>query len=82
MNELKPCPFCGGEAKFFVNTCREHGISRGYNFGIYCTGCNATTPKTNYGIEFRLSDFGELEFTNDERQQAIEAWNRRCKVEQ
>lgn len=77
MMKLKPCPFCGGEAKFLVKTYREHGVSRGYNFGIYCTGCNLTTPRINYGIDLRLSDYGEIEFINDERQEAVEAWNRR-----
>ena len=76
--ELKPCPFCGGKAKFFVKSsmCRE--ITRGYNFGIYCTKCDITTPKTNYIVEFKLNDSGEIEVTEDERLLAVEAWNRRA----
>lgn len=77
MMELKPCPFCGGSAKFLVKTYAERGITRGYSFGIYCTKCALTTPKTNYSIEFQLIDNGELEMTTDERLLAIEAWNRR-----
>lgn len=36
MTELKPCPFCGGEAKvqsFYKNHC------------VYCAKCNASTMK-------------------------------------
>ena len=36
MAELKPCPFCGGEAKlraFYKDYC------------VYCTRCNASTMK-------------------------------------
>lgn len=78
MEKLKPCPFCGGKANFFIETYMERGITRGYNFGIYCTKCDITLPKRNYVIEFEMSsDDGELKVTTDERPQAIEAWNRR-----
>ncbi len=76
--KLKPCPFCGGEAKFLVKTYKERGITRGYSFGIYCTECDVTTPKTDYGIEFQLNADGEIEVIMDERSLAIEAWNRRA----
>lgn len=75
---LKPCPFCGGKAKFLVKCHMERGITRGYSFGIYCTKCDITTPKTNYTIEFKLNDGGEIDVTKDERPLAIEAWNRRA----
>lgn len=78
MTELKPCPFCGGKAKFFVKCSTSHGIMRGYDFGIYCTKCDITTPRTDYIIEFNLNDGGEIEVTKDERLLAIEAWNRRA----
>jgi Lar family restriction alleviation protein len=77
MTELKPCPFCGGEAKFFAKAYLERGITRGWQFGIYCTKCNVTTPKTNYGLEIQLADWGNIITTVDERPLAIEAWNRR-----
>lgn len=76
--ELKPCPFCGGKAKFLVKCHTERGITRGYSFGIYCTKCDITTPKTNYTIELRLNDGGEIETTVDERLLAIESLNRRA----
>lgn len=77
MAELKHCPFCGGEAQFLIKTHMERGIQRGYSFGIYCTKCDVTTPRTDYGIEFRLNANGEIEITLDERPLAAETWNRR-----
>lgn len=77
MSELKPCPFCGGEAKFLIKLHSERGITRGWEFGIYCTKCDVTTPKTCYKLEVQLNGAGQIDITEDERQQAIEAWNRR-----
>lgn len=46
MNELKTCPFCGGEA-------RVHTFYKDYC--VYCTKCNASTikysPKKEMAIE-------------------------------
>ena len=77
MAELKPCPFCGGEAKFFIKYHMERGTTRGYKFGIYCTKCDITTARTDYAIELKLNGNGEIETTLDERPLAVEAWNRR-----
>lgn len=78
MIELKPCPFCGGEAKFLVKTYKERGVERGYSFGIYCTKCDLVLPRTNYSVEFQLNADGEIEMITDERLLAAEAWNRRA----
>lgn len=77
MDELKPCPFCGGKAKFLVKCHSERVISRGWNFGIYCTKCDVTSPKTDYNLEVQLDSSGEIKISVDERPLAIEAWNRR-----
>ena len=77
-NELKPCPFCGGEAAFFAKTFKERGISRGWGFGIFCTNCAITSPKTNYQVEITFNKSGEIEITTDERPLAIKEWNRRA----
>lgn len=77
MDELKPCPFCGGEAHFLIKCSLEHGTTRGWEFGIYCSECNVTTAKTNYRLEIRLGDLGHITEIVDERQMAVEAWNRR-----
>ncbi len=52
-------------------------MTRGYTFGIFCTKCDVTTPKTDYVIEFHMNGDGEIEMMIDERLLAIEAWNRR-----
>ena len=39
MSELKPCPFCGGEAKLDVH---KFG-ALGDTFGIRCSECQAQT---------------------------------------
>ena len=78
MTELKPCPFCGGEAKFLLKTYTAGGTTRGWEFGIYCTACDVTTPKTNYNLEIQLNDYGDIEVVVDERHSAIKAWNRRA----
>ena len=42
IDKLKPCPFCGGEAKFFED--------KGYQiYSVTCTECDAGTNA--YGIE-------------------------------
>ena len=47
MNELKPCPFCGGEAKFHL--CAEldnEGMAAVFKdyVGIHCVKCRIATP--------------------------------------
>lgn len=34
MTELKPCPFCGGEAEILVSDIADRAV-------IYCRGCDA-----------------------------------------
>lgn len=77
MNELKPCPFCGGEAKFFSKATTARGIIQGWGFGIYCTQCDVTTSKTTYRVEVELTGTGDIMARVDERPEAIKAWNMR-----
>lgn len=67
MAELKPCPFCGGEAQ--IRYTGKGSGSKGYTSNIYmrsepgfvrCLKCNTTT-----GIRTKVC-------------RAIEAWNRRA----
>lgn len=79
--ELKPCPFCGGKASFFSKTNFTRGTHRGWEFGIYCTKCDITLFKTNYKLEVNLDGKGNIVVIDDERKDAIEAWNRRVSDE-
>ena len=81
MNELKPCPFCGGQPEFFANSYNQHGLTRGWNFGIRCQKCNIRLPKDDYKLYVRLSSDGDIITSEDERGIAEEAWNRREKNE-
>lgn len=78
MDKLKPCPFCGGEAKFFTKAFDPKIDRRGWLFGVFCMDCGVTTPKTNYYVEVSLADSGEIRITRDDRLEAIETWNRRA----
>lgn len=61
--ELKPCPFCGGEAApYIVNG--NYGYTPDI-YGIKCTRCGATIEKS--------SGYADLSET------VAEAWNKRSK---
>lgn len=72
MNELKPCPFCGGEAKIHKSTeCWGHGEYVGYAV-VKCCKCFATGMKIY-----------DREMPNNETMERLarEAWNRRTNDE-
>ena len=67
MDELRPCPFCGGRAQ--LNEFRENdGQCHFQSCSICCTVCGCRT--SNYIIDGYLG----IKHTKDE---VIEAWNRR-----
>lgn len=78
MTNLKPCPFCGGEAKFFTTAVCKTGDRNGWRFGIYCTKCKLTLPKTDYAVDVEFTDYGAVKTVTDERPAAIEKWNLRA----
>ena len=62
MAELKPCPFCGGEAKTHVCAELDNEVLKiiyGDKIGVHCGKCGIAT----------------LPFTTEA--EAIDAWNRR-----
>ena len=66
-DELKPCPFCGGEAELF-----ESNISRSVEYSVYigCPTCGGQTTTT--------SAVPATQYTVDStRQTVISRWNRR-----
>lgn len=58
MSKLKPCPFCGGEAKL-LSTCNN------YLRVLYWVECNECESRT-------------LKFIEEEKDKAIEVWNKVC----
>lgn len=59
--ELKPCPFCGGEAEIVGHYIK--GVPNNYQYFVRCKRCKARP--TLYGFNFK------------KKEKAIEAWNRR-----
>lgn len=77
MNELKHCPFCGGEAIFFAKSFEVKGDIRGWKFGVKCKRCGVTTAKTDYELKIIFLENAEIKPVDDERQLAADEWNRR-----
>ena len=75
MKQLKPCPFCGGEAKFFTKTYSSKGTHKCWDFGIYCSLCNLVSPRTDYHLEIDFGSDGDIEIIQDDRSLAASMWN-------
>ncbi len=63
IEELKPCPFCGGKAKLYP--CRKpngNGLFRDYLYTVVCSNDNCH-GKPSY----------------ETREEAVKAWNKRIK---
>ena len=71
MPDLKPCPFCGGEA-YLEKSHRAFiaGATSKVSF-VRCKKCNARSGR------FEISSFGHSSYSARSEQKAIEAWNRR-----
>ena len=77
MKELKPCPFCGGKAEFVTKTNNMQGLERGFSFRIECSKCGVHISRKPYELKLKLGNQGQMETVIDERQLAIDEWNRR-----
>ena len=67
--ELKPCPFCGGEAEVAEGT--YTAWEEGYS--VRCRHCALT-----FGASGRLGECYEWSCSFKSEEEAIEAWNRRA----
>lgn len=74
--ELKPCPFCGGDAAFFVRTSRLRDIGSIWEVTIACKKCSVTLPG-RYLVNVTKGSNGQLIFHSDQEAAAAD-WNRRC----
>lgn len=78
MTELKPCPFCGYEARFYQTSVGVDSNSAELRFQIRCKKCSAVAPEAYGGICINLNQNGEMNMWHDDRIAAVEAWNRRA----
>lgn len=65
MDELKPCPFCGGEAVYIERGNEHIGLKE---TSVCCKSCN--TKQIHKWIRYKF----DFEFV---RTKTIQAWNRR-----
>ena len=80
MNNLKPCPFCGGKAAFVVkgNIARNSQVAFAYR--IECSKCGYTPIDKTYEMYVNLDGNGTVKITAASeiiRQNMIEVWNKR-----
>ena len=71
--DLKPCPFCGGEAKldkFRVSFNDGYPKYDGFAVVVRCKTCKALSPYKRGTIHGS--------FKENEKEKAIDAWNRRA----
>ena len=71
MAELKPCPFCGGEAYLERSHRAFIGAKSTKVSFVRCKECNARSGR------FKINDYGHTSHSVEAEASAIEAWNRR-----
>lgn len=75
-NELRKCPFCGGKAIFKTSSNSSSNHEVGFEFKIECKECGVSLPKL-YRMKFCLTEDGVINPFYDDREQAVEDWNKR-----
>ncbi len=77
---LKPCPFCGGDARFEELSHRISNIECvGWNYTIKCSKCGVKLPQTATLLMF-MNNNGLPSITSSSegiRNTLIDAWNQR-----
>ena len=76
MEELKPCPFCGGIATTEVRVTQMGGETDNVDFTVVCNECG--TYKT---MRLKIAKKAVFLDVAKAMTQAIEAWNRRASDE-
>lgn len=71
--ELKPCPFCGGEAFLKYGKSTTFGT---FEALVFCKNCSASVVGVS-SINFSTYRFEEKNGYDIAQKQAVKAWNRR-----
>lgn len=72
MNNLKPCPFCGGEAGVSIISMGGSRTEGNVHFKIQCKECGATGTSTTYVAMGKLGKGLEMEFAGTAMEKATE----------
>ncbi len=75
MTDLKPCPFCGGEAMIRK---RDEGWKHGHitdSFAVKCTKCGASLPP--FESDIWIDRHGSVHTDTNGYEDALKAWNGR-----
>lgn len=80
MNELKPCPFCGGVPELLDYTDRVYGF---WDYKITCKKCRAYMDSPSTAI-VRAGAVGLIQTRNEEtkakaKRELVVLWNRRAR---
>lgn len=73
MSELKPCPFCGGEAAV-----KPQDVYMSKAVFVHCKTCKARVMERYEGKHIRQDGTYYSLSLEDAERKAIEAWNRRA----
>lgn len=76
MQEVKPCPFCGGSnIKFSFKVASRKRTSVVYHACMYCDDCKASSPRVLAHIT--VENYRLLDIDESFKEQALELWNKR-----
>lgn len=77
MEELKPCPFCGGDAAIRKIKTGMHYDKRTESWRVECSKCGAHPGRYGYESIISIENNKEPTIIKDGRKEAIDTWNDR-----
>lgn len=82
MDNLKPCPFCGGKAEIVTQKVTEDGISA-KDVYIECTECGIRGSTFRVETTKNINDWWlETVWNQGEYKEMVRKWNRRVKIKE
>lgn len=76
MQDIKPCPFCGGnDIKFSFKVASRKRTSATYHACMYCNDCKASSSRVL--VHVATENFKLVENEDDFKEQATKLWNMR-----